>query len=479
MRWVLRHAVFAFCLSLGSMTWFILAQNGAAPAPPAQAVVAETSTTQTIAPTDSEQPEEALPGQSIKFGPVGHMSGYINTQTVILRESAEANAPVVARLQPGDYEAIEILGATRDFLHVRFVTGGGSADDGSGDGSTEKKKNYEGWTTWGAVVPDTMAIVLDAETGAVVSRIPLGEGHTSVIFSPDGSRAIFSSEYSSQTAYEVRTSDYTLMRSLASADNETFSALFYAPTSGDVYARVYASGEKLVRISAGDAPNMPTIIGPNIIVSRDGQTGLIVRREEGDDSQVLTVEVMDTTTLEVRSTFKLTGSNLSADGSGFILNRDGSELYLRPSDSTGAISVIETRTGQFLRELPDSATQSWSYFWQDSIVGDSVLLRAWDEDGDEMHQSPARYWVSNGKRTLAEPGVDHAIEAGGKRFAVNEEGTVFLRLNDNNRIQQRFKINRPERREGAEMGNSLTVFGLRASPDGKHIIMFVGMEHGC
>lgn len=476
MRWILRYAVFVLCFGLGSTAWHILAQEGSTPAQPVEAAQAST-VNQTIAPADRDEPE-IVPGQSIKFGPLEPMNGYVNTETVVLRESADASAPVVAKLKAGDYERVEILGATRDFLHVRFAANDGSA----ADGSVERKQDYEGWTTWASVVPDMSAIVLDAETGAVVSRVPLGEEHTSVIFSPDGSRAIFSGQSSeiSPVAYEVRTSDYTLMRSLTSPEKMPFSTLFYAPASGDLYAKVHDSGESLIRVGDGGAVNTTTAIAPHIIIAPDGLTGLIVRREEGNNQFDVNVDVMELATLEVRNTFQLTGSNLSSDGNGFVLSKDGSELYLRPTDNTAAISVFDTRTGQLLRELSGSVTPGWSHFTQGSVVGDSLLLRVWSEGEDEMHSSPKKFWLSNGKRVLAETEIDYAIEVGGKRYAVNEEGTLLFRLNDNNRIQKRFTISRPERREeDAGAGNGLTIFGLSASPDGKHIIMFVGMAHGC
>lgn len=474
MRWILRHALFALCFSLGSTAWYILAQKKTTPAPLVQ-TTQEPTIDREPAPIASRQPE-TTPGHSIRFGPLEPIPGYANRPIVILRESADETAPVVARLKAGDYREIFILGGSRDFLHVQIV-----ADEVMTDGLAEKQRVYRGWTPWGFVVPEMGAIVMDAEKGTVVSRVPLNQGLNSVIFSPDGSRAIFTgdSSGSNQTAYEVQTSDYTLTRSLVSSEKEPFSALFYGPASGEIYAKVYDSGERLVRIGDGGAANAPTTIAPNISVSPDGLLGFIVRQEEGDSQFDLTIDVMELTTMGVRNTFKLRSETLSADGSGLILNRDGSELYVRLWENTGTISVIDTRTGQLLREIPESATQSWSYFWRDSIVGDSLLLRVWDEGEEESHEAPTRYWLSNGRRTLAEKGVDYAVEAGGKRYAVNDEGTLLFRLNDKNRIQKSFRISRPERGEDAEMGNSLNVFGLSASPDGKYLIMFVGMSHGC
>ena len=476
MRWILRHVVLALCFSLGSTAWYILAQQESTPVPLVVQTAGETTVNQTIALAASDEPE-VVPGQSITFGPVEPMTGYANAQTVILRAGADANASVVARLEPGELsEPLEILGARGDFLHVRVLVNKRSAD-----GEAEEKHEYKGWATWGSVVPEMGAIVLDTETGAVVSRVPLSEGLSSVIFSPGGSRAIFSGESSgvSQKAYEVRTSDYTLTRSLKSSGNEPFSAVFYALTGDDVYAKVFTSKEMLIRIGDGGAENTPTDLAPNILVSPDGLTGLIMRREEDNDLNGLLVNVLEMTTLEVRNTFKLSGSNLSADGGGCALSRDGAKLYMRTTDEKGAILVFDTRTGQLLQEFTGSNTQGWFYFSQGSVVGDSLLLRVWDESEDEMEEAPKKIWLSSGKRTPAEAGVDYAVEANGKRYAINEEGTLLFRLNDNNRIQKRFRINRPEQREDALVGNDLTVFNFTASPDGKHLILFVGIAHGC
>jgi hypothetical protein len=478
MRWIMRHIVFVLCFIFGSTAWYILAQTASTPAEPAEAIEA-TSTIQTIAPTDDEQPE-IVPGQSIKFGPVVPMSAYTNAPTVILRESADAQSPVVAKLKSEDYGSVEILGATGDFLHVRFTINASSAND-----VAEREQTYEGWTTWGSVMPDLTAIVLDAETGAVVSRVPLRGGPASIIYSPDGKRAIFytMSGGVGQIAYEVRTSDYTLTRSLTSSDREYMGTLLYG-TAGDVYATVHPSessyprNEKasLVQVSE-NGENIPVELQAtlsNIAISPDGLTAFLALTES--DSNEMTVNVVELGSMKIRNTFTLSGVSLPTDSSSFVLNRDGSELYIRLSHNTGTISVIDTRTGQFVRELPDSDTVAWSFF---SVVGDSLLLKVWEDNEDEMGSEPHLYWLGKSGRVAAEGGFADAIEAGGKRYAVNANGTRLFKLDANNHIQERLMITRPDLPKGATEGNHLSVFGLSASPDGKRIIMFVGVEHGC
>jgi hypothetical protein len=483
MRWIMRHAVFSLCLSLGTAAWYILAQKESTPAQSIQ-VAEETPIVQTNAPAECEQPENA-PGQSIKFGLVEPMNGYTNAKIITLRESADASSKVVAKLKAEDYGQILILGATRDYLYVRVTV-----NDVAGDDAAEAKEEYEGWAAWGSVVTDMSAIVMDAETGEVVSRVPFGDTVvSSVIFSPDNSRAIFFSGGSRHLAYEVRTSDYTLTRSLTTSDEEYLGTLFYGPADDALYATVHWSGNSsttkrkvsVVRIDDDGASNVAPefkINESNFVISPDGLLAF-VQRAEGENNGELTIDVIELATQTLRNTFTLAGANVSSNVGSIVLSRDGSELYERLSENTGAISVVDTRTGQVVRELPASSTQSWSYFTQGDVVGDSLLLRVYEGGEEEMHASPRRYWVGNYGRVEAEGDIASAIEAGGKRYAVNENGTRLFRLDDKNRIREKFTITRPDLRTGGEMGSSLTVFGLSASPDGKRIIMLIGMEHGC
>ncbi len=482
---ITKHAAFALCLCLGTSTGYILAQKKEVSAKPVQAVE-ETPINRINARTDSEQREDA-PGQSIKFGAIELMSGYTNGGVIILRESADANAPIKAKLKVSDYDTAVILGSTRDFLHVRF-----KATDGANNGGNVRKKDYEGWATWASIVPDMSAIVLDAETGAVVARVPLYEGISSVTFSPDNSRALFSDGGNGpgRLAYEVRTSDYTLTRSLTSANDDYFGTLFYGPADGALYTTVYRTGNSyssdkgigLLRIGEEGSTNAGIEIDAEknlfFIVSPDGLVALRARQGSGTESE-LTIDVIELATMTVRNTFSLSGASASAAERGFILSRDGSELYLSGLD-TGTIPVIDTRTGQQVRELTnDHPADGGTYFSQGNLIGDSLLLSVWGGEADEMQESPQKFWVSDGKRMLAEPGIDYVVAAGGKRYAVNADGTLLFKLDDNNRIQKRLIIDRPERRKGADNGNGLSVFGLSASPDGKHLILFVGMAHGC
>jgi hypothetical protein len=487
MRRIMRYTVFALCLGLGTSAWYTLAQKKSIspqPAAPVQATE-ETQANQTNPPVVSEQSENA-PDERIKFGPVEPVGGYPNTHTIILRESADASAPISKRLKVGLNDRALILDATRDFLRVRFTS-----NDGEENGGNVREQDYEGWTTWASIVPDMSAIVLDAETGAVVARVPLDEGISAINFSPDSSRAIFYGGNSSlgRLAYEVQTSDYKLKRSLTTAANdEFFGTLFYAPADGALYATLHVSGNghpgsngiRLLRL--GEEGVIPTEIGSEgnnfFIISPDGRTAL---RANGDStvSAQLMLDVIDLATLKVRNTFWLERTTASPEMGDYLLNHDGSELYLRRLEAL-TIPVIDTRTGQRVRQLQSRKTgEDWPHYSQADIIGGSLLLRVWNAETDEMHDSPLKFWAGEDKRKPAEPDIDFVVEAGGKRYAVNADGTLLLKLDGNNRIQKRLAIDRPERRNAEDNGTALGVFGFSASPDGKHLILFLGMEHGC
>jgi hypothetical protein len=215
----------------------------------------------------------------------------------------------------------------------------------------------------------------------------------------------------------------------------------------------------------------------NFAVSRDGLLGFNLRREEGNSAEVA-IEVVELSTLKVRNTFTLAGENLPTDSSGFVLSYDGSELYIRLAGNPGVISVIDTRSGQFLRALHAAAALD-SYFGPENLLGDSLLLSVWRENEDEMHYTPHMFWAGTGGLIAAASGINYVAEGGGKRYAVNDAGTRLLRLDSENHVRERMTIARPELHKGATAGYDLSVFSLRASPDGKRLIMFLGIRSGC
>ncbi|HKC62329.1 MAG TPA: hypothetical protein VKB86_01770, partial [Pyrinomonadaceae bacterium] len=335
------------------------------------------------------------------------------------------------------------------------------------------------------------AVVMDTETGAVVARVPLSEDTSSVTFSPDGSRAIFFSDSYARVAYEVQTSDYALTRSLTTTTSNYFGRLAYAPKGGDLYATVYAQDSppysrnakvSLIRIGDGEANAQTGIEASGIetfVISPDGSKGFILHNET-DGSYEMTIDVIDMSVPKVRNSFKLIGTELPSGANDFVLNRDGSELYIHLSEKADTISVIDTQTGERVRELKGMPTDHWAYLSGGKLVGDSLLFTDWkpmDENG--IHTNPELFWTTARGHVKADAGIAYAVEANGKGYAVNQDGTQLFKLDSNTHIRERITISHPERIKGASAGNNLTVFGLSASPDGKRLIMFLGFEDGC
>jgi hypothetical protein len=479
-RWITRLVVFALSVSFGASAWYILAQKKAIVVEPA-ASVEETP----ARPEDITEISDA-PAQDIKFGPFEPVSGYANAQTVTLRERPEASARVVAKLKADDYESVTILGATRDFIHVRFT------DNDGLNGKEKRDSEYEGWTDWASVTPSMLAIILDADTGAVVARVPLGSGFMSVAYSPDGERTTFYGGPDGSTiASEFRASDYTFTRNLNTTTINSNFTLFYGPSDGALYVAALSRDQdyektptklNFVRIVDGDSTTIQTELSgeaEDFAVAPDGFTGFALHREDSGRHEML-VDVVDLRTFKIRNSFTLQGTNLPQMASVFVVNKDGSELYIRLNENDGLVSVIDTRTGQLARVLSfDSKDKDYWYFDRGDLVGDSLLLRLWNQDEDEMHTPPHAFWLGSSGRVAAEQGIISAVQADATRYAVNENGTRLLKLDSNNHIRARLTIERPDLRKGADDEGGLSVFGLSASPDGKRLILFLGMEDGC
>ncbi len=479
MPWLIRRAALILCFGLGTSLWYLLTQasslTSSLPRPPAS----ETLPAATVVPNDAgprraktHDDDDSL-GQTIKFGPPSTVSGYVNKRTLVLRQGPE----VVARLKIGENEGVEILEATRDFLRVKIA-----ADDGTNNGGVVRGRDYEGWTTWDSIVPSVTAIVLDAESGSVVARVPLDYEMDSVIFSPDGSKALFYTSDGGTLAREVRTSDYTHARTLTSPVGENFSSPFYGP-DGAVYVAAYkqanmVDGNKvsLVKIGSDEGPNLATGLAAEdyefLAASPDGSKVFVAReRQEGDCE--LKVDVYDVATRQFLNTLTLTGAELPWSADSFVVSSDGTELYTQLTEKSGAIAVIDTRTGARVRELPTPG-EGWFHLLRSNLVGKSLLLATWN------HELPTAFWVDGRLATQAARGVYYAAEAAGSRYAINEDGTRFFQLDENGGVKASLPIPRPElMRGGKTSAEDLTTYGLSASPDGKRVIVFVGFVHGC
>ena len=463
------------------------------------AAVAETEASDGEPPTVSWSEEKDTP------------SGYITVPRLTLRKDPNPTAPAVVTLDTSQYDQPNIIRSTRDHL---LITHGRADENGTIVG------NYEGWVEWGEVMPYTNAIVLDASDGRVVARVPLGAGVSHAAFSPDGKRVLFYATFyddghgaASPAAYELETDGYQFVRSLK-VSNGGWASLVYGDAEGELSALVQtvtynqsSTATKLYPFKVGGQGGAPAnsarVPQPGeITVSGDGRTGISIRGTHAETGATR-LDVIDMLTLEVRSSFELLGST----GEGWpyerVLNRDGSELYYRADSETGTIAVVDTRTGQRLREIPLRVPKDqWSSFDAGGLAGDSLLVRFWREgnghveaesmagdeikDGeeaehqhDEMATSKA-FWVrEDGTATPAERGIDQVLRVGEQLYAVDDAGTQLLKLDAEGRIVERFRIARPEVKHEAGAAETFNIMGLAASPDGRHIVIFFGIPDGC
>lgn len=478
-----RTAISAFLLAfiIGIAAWYgltqwragALARRAEAPAPvepPAGA-----------APVVAQ--EAAAPVPYVRLGPVQGIRGYANAKRVTLRESPRAGAPVVAKLRTVDYDRAEILDSTSDFLRVRFAAGEGN-----------RERDYEGWAAWGEVVAFYSAIVLDAATGEVLTRLALPEGgyEGTPSFSPDGERAIFYGRASS--ACEVSTSDYKLKSCLLMPGWASISAAFYGPKDGRLYAAIgkmnastfdsYRSHLSVLRVSeSGEAEDAtpPAWSGDatGLSISPDGRTGFIMHKTD-DKRHMSSVDVFDVETLRVRNTLTLAGPSPFVWPGQVVVNRDGSELYTTEVDDEGRqkIALIDTRTGQRLRDfIVPLKAGNWEGLTPNSVVGDALFSRTSTEKGEAVFEQGM--WIDVKGTSAAAPGMTRAVEAAGSRFGTDENGTRLFKLDQKNRVLKRFNISRPELRLAPGMIGEMGVYNLAASPDGKRVIIFFGPVDNC
>jgi hypothetical protein len=330
-------------------------------------------------------------------------------------------------------------------------------------------RKAEGWAQWGEIIADHSAAVVDAETGALVTRLLVPRGAGDVAFSPDAQRAIF---YGDGGAREVLTTDYTTARCLHATDSYHIASLFYQP-DGSLYAVVFAPDESgkfrerqmnVVRVSDTSGPSQLTelsAIATDFQLSEDGRTGFILRRTDDWRYQVKKVEVVDLQRLRIRNSFMLDSDDFL---SSFLLNKSGSELYLKPYRSP-SVRVIDTRTGQRVREFPDDTKQD--LLPPDTkVVGDALYF-------EDHSVTPYRMVLldSDGK-TVANPLLAGAVEAGGSLFSVNKEGTRLFKLAADGQIQASFSLERPEAKLNPEAAGYVFTGGLTAVPNSKRLLLF-------
>ncbi|HEX8001018.1 MAG TPA: hypothetical protein VF528_21730 [Pyrinomonadaceae bacterium] len=487
MRWTIARVAFAcFALSIATACGAVVAQQNS------NTSVNANYQADVPAANDNEQPvpleEESDAPAAVRFEKIEVVStGYANAESIRLRESPESSLAGGRVVKIPENFSFSILDWTRDYLRIRITE-----EDASLYLDESNKTNLEGWVTWGEVSPVTTAVVLDTESGAVVSRLPFFDNDSTInmSYSSDNSRALF---YNNEQAYEVKTEDYTLTRSFkAKLEDTPFSnvSFFYGLTDDSIYAALTTSSAgrtsdelllNIVRVDDFDGPAPAPLISERAVgfaLSPDGSKGFILHAANFMMEEML-VDVLDIRGMRVSNTFTLRGQNLPTSPSEFVTNADGSEFYRVLSPGCDAISVIDTTTGQLLREIPtgEQARERALYLTRQEMVGNSFFFRIWD---DEDAQSLGVLLNAEEKSELPR-GIDYLVEANGVRFGVNDAGTRLFKLDAENRISKRYRIERPDmRHEQSNDGeDGLIVYQFLASPDGKSLMVVLGFPHDC
>lgn len=481
MRWLVRLAISLICLGFGVSAWFLLVQKKSVPGDSVKQAEVMPATQASLQATQAAQQNDAI--MSVRFVSPVIAYGRINVETLALRESAATDSRIVAKVKIDGSYYIDILGATDDALHVNLhLTSHGHANSAD---KSEKAGVYVGWTDWTSVTPNESMIVIDAATGAVIKRRPLDSMWLPIVYSPDGSRAIFNSPYTGDTSCEVRTSDYSIIRCLKM---DAKSSFFYGPSDGALYAAVQMIGGryaadvaprlKIIRIGDEEASNIAAEV-PNdagdFAVSPDGRTGFYLHNREYMQTE-MKVDVVDLATFKIRNSFTLHGDNLPNTSTAFAVNQDGSELYADLESGVGKVSVIDTRTGETRRTLTfrHSPRESW-YLNREDVIGDALLLNLGIGGHDNPHPTSRYIWIKSDGRVIPEKRFDTVVQAGSLRYALNGERRRILKLDSDNNIRESIKIDLSSLPKGS--ADDLHIYGMSASPDGKRIILYVGPEN--
>jgi hypothetical protein len=482
MRWLTRLAISVICVGFGASLCFIVAQKKSTAGGSTEQAEVMPATKAPVQAKQAAQQNDVL--SSIRYVPAKPAHAMLNVDTLVLRESATANSRVVAKVKINGSYYIDILDATDDALHVNlhvFSRGRGNSAD-----TSEKESVYVGWTDWASVEPNESVIVLDAETGAAISRRPVGSMWAPVAYSPDGSRAIFNGPVNSDTKCEVRTSDYSSIRCIKTDIESNF---FYGPTDGALYAAIQMIGGrfaydsatwlKIVRIGDEGASNIGAKIPDDVedlAISPDGRTGFYLHHEVYMKPE-LKVDVVDLANFKIRNSFTLHGDNLPNTSTAFAVNEDGSELYTDLESGVGKISVIDTRTGETRRTLRfrHAPRESW-YLNREDVIGDAVLLNMGIGGHDNPHPTSRYIWIKSDGRVTPEKRFNAVFQAGGLRYALDRYGRRIFKLDSNNNVRESIKIDLSSLPKGS--ADKLSIHAMSVSPDGKRIILFVGIKNG-
>jgi hypothetical protein len=405
---------------------------------------------------------------STTFGAFTGVHATLLAPSLRLRQKPAANAPVVATIRNVETESLQVTAISGDFVHVEY-------------------QGRDGWANIADVAPDCMALVLDPATGALVGRVPLGLHHSDgVVFSPDGSRALFYGtawwDDNRPVATEVRMSDLTPVRTVLlppgnDEDPNVLCDLFYG-TDDAIYAAIsYGTGEGNVRIAIVRVQDTaaPVFEGPGMFfrVSPDGKTGFVTHEIAYSDDYVpqgVTLDVMNLADFSIRSTFTLTGDVAAAYGGYVTSSYDGSEMYLL--SDTSRVVVLETATGKVVREIPTGFARVEDAVLMNVCTGGGSLL-VWAEGCVEDVPEGA-LWIDGSKKFAAPATITCAADAGATRYGVDAEGARLLTFGAGAKAVRTTKIARPEMRRGNTM---LFPEMLTASPDRSRLILTVSVPN--
>lgn len=518
MRHFVRLIFFALALLVGLAAWHVLARAQAAAQQASNRNTAGVNVNTDATPTynmngnmslsplvttnvnangvawgEAEDPAAGAAPPTVTIGEAKSLWGYASVRRLTLRSGPDADAHELETLELPEYDGAEILEAKRESLRVRF------AANLDAEGGT-RARDCEGWVRWGEVVPYASAIVIDAESGEVAARVPLPQGLASVSFSPDGKRAIFygtsaqssHGEGGATTAVELDLETYSPLRTFETDASGGFAAL--VDDGEEIYALVQQltyrqdgtdsrlrpfriKGDRVVDVAEHTLPQS----NGELVLAPDARTALFMHGvQAGADSR--RVDLIDLKAFEARGSFWVEGGGAEGGWPGeYTLSGDGSEFYYRNAGAGGKISVINTQTGRLAREIrPRIPAGHWLNFWQNSVAGDWLLARVAREDDAEGVAHP--FWVKpDGETVAAERGLDNVVEAGGALYGVNNDATRFFKLGADRRVSGKFRIARPDdtREEPRGEADDMTIMGISASPDGKRVVVFLGLVGGC
>jgi|GEM_PF-3435053 len=415
---------------------------------------------------------------------VGSLWGNAARSPLVLRAGPGAGSQIVGRVKVEEGEGVAILEAAGDRLRVKL-----EANAGQGGA---RRVDAEGWVEWGAVVPASEALVVEAASGEVLRRVPLDDGITSVLFTHGGEKAVFHGA-TAQSLYEAGADDFKLRRALRLDGAVAVGELFFQPASGRLFLPVWRAADgaggdytlDFVRAGEGPAAAVSTGLssagGGRFLVSDDGQTGYAIHvgGAAWGGAGRLVASVFDLQTLTQVRGFVLPDPVTTDDD--IALARGGAELLLLSSQQPQRLLVVEGTGGSLVREIPLAAGVGGAVGFSQTGGAAGPLVASYAEAaGDDSVGLGRARLGPDGKLSPLPEGVAFLAEAGGARYGVDEHGTRVFTLDDAGRVRS----SRPIRSAGgkpapaAPEGEARGVRGLFLTPDNKRLVIIKGFE-GC